>query len=155
MDDEIRDLLEKEIKSEIKGLSSLEQGSEEHSTAVESLSKLYKLKIEETKSKWDNDEKYNRRLMDKEQNCLDTKMKERQMDSDDDARERELELKRKQLHKDIWLTSISCGVQLIGTVIGIAAYNAWLNKGLKFEETGTITTPETKNLLSKMIPRKD
>lgn len=155
MDDEIRDLLEKEIKSEIKGLSSLEQGSEKHSTAVESLSKLYKLKIEETKSKWDNDEKYNRRLMDKEQNCLDTKMKERQMDSDDDARERELELKRKQLHKDIWLTSISCGVQLIGTVIGIAAYNAWLNKGLKFEETGTITTPETKNLLSKMIPRKD
>lgn len=155
MDDEIRDLLEKEIKSEIKGLSSLEQGSEGHSTAVESVSKLYKLKIEETKSKWDNDEKYNRRLMDKEQNCLDTKMKERQMDSDDDARERELELKRKQLHKDIWLTSISCGVQLLGTVIGIAAYNAWLNKGLKFEETGTITTPETKNLLSKMIPRKD
>lgn len=155
MDDEIRDLLEKEIKSEIEGLSSLEQGSEGHSTAVESVSKLYKLKIEETKSKWDNDEKYNRRLMDKEQNCLDTKMKERQMDSDDDARERELELKRKQLHKDIWLTSISCGVQLIGTVIGIAAYNAWLNKGLKFEETGTITTPETKNLLSKMIPRKN
>lgn len=155
MDDGIRDLLEKEIKSEIEGLSSLEQGSEKHSTAVESLSKLYKLKIEETKSKWDNDEKYNRRLMDKEQSCLDVKMKERQMDSDDDARKLELELKRKQLHKDIWLTSISCGVQLIGTVIGIAAYNAWLNKGLKFEETGTITTPETKNLLSKMIPRKD
>ena len=155
MDDEIRDLLEKEIKSEIKGLSSLEQGSEGHSTAVESVSKLYKLRIEETKSKWDNDEKYNRRLMDKEQSCLDVKMKERQMDSDDDARKLELEFKRKQLHKDIWLTSISCGVQLLGTVIGIAAYNAWLNKGLKFEETGTITTPETKNLLSKMIPRKD
>lgn len=155
MDDEIRDLLGKEIKSEIEGLASLEQGSEKHSTAVESLSKLYKLKIEETKSQWDNDEKYNRRLMDKEQSCLDTKMKERQMDSDDDARERELELKCKQLHKDIWLTSISCGVQLIGTVIGIAAYNAWLNRGLKFEETGTITTPETKNLLSKMIPKKD
>lgn len=155
MDDEIRDLLEKEIKSEIKGLSSLEQGSEGHSTAVESVSKLYKLKIEETKSKWDNDEKYNRRLMDKEQSCLDVKMKERQMDSDDDARKLELEFKRKQLHKDIWVISISCGVQLLGTVIGIAAYNAWLNKGLKFEETGTITTPETKNLLSKMIPRKD
>lgn len=155
MDDEIRDLLEKEIKSEIKGLSSLEQGSEGHSTAVESVSKLYKLKIEETKSKWDNDEKYNRRLMDKEQSYLDVKMKERQMDSDDDARKLELEFKRKQLHKDILVISISCGVQLLGTVIGIAAYNAWLNKGLKFEETGTITTPETKNLLSKMIPRKD
>ena len=155
MNDEIRDLLEEEIKSEIKGLASLEPGSDEHSTAVESVSKLYKLKIEETKSQWDNDEKYNRRLMDKEQSCLDTKMKERQMDSDDDARKQELEFKRKQLHKDIWVISISCGVQLLGSVISIAAYNTWLNRGLKFEETGTITTPETKNLLSKMIPRKD
>ena len=44
---EIRDLLGEEIKSGIRDLSSLPYGSEEKSTAIEDLVKLYKLRIEE------------------------------------------------------------------------------------------------------------
>lgn len=49
MGEENRSLLEEEIKAEIKRLGSLESGSQEHTTAVDSLTKLYKLKLEEDK----------------------------------------------------------------------------------------------------------
>ena len=47
MGEENRSLLEEEIRAEIKRLGSLESGSQEHTTAVDSLTKLYKLKLEE------------------------------------------------------------------------------------------------------------
>lgn len=50
MGEENRSLLEEEIKAEIKRLGSLESGSQEHTTAVDSLTKLYKLKLEEDKN---------------------------------------------------------------------------------------------------------
>ena len=50
MGEENRSLLEEEIRAEIKRLGSLESGSQEHTTAVDSLTKLYKLKLEEDKN---------------------------------------------------------------------------------------------------------
>ena len=52
MGEENRSLLEEEIKAEIKRLGSLESGSQEHTTAVDSLTKLYKLKLEEEFLMW-------------------------------------------------------------------------------------------------------
>lgn len=49
--DEIRDLLGEEIKEEIFNLSALEPGSKEKSTAIEDLTKLYRLRIEELSKK--------------------------------------------------------------------------------------------------------
>ena len=57
MDEEIRNLLGEEIKTEIRNLSTLEAGSKEKSTAIEDLAKLYRLRIEETKNEWDFNEK--------------------------------------------------------------------------------------------------
>jgi len=57
MDEEIKHLLENEIKTEIRKLSTLETGSEEKSTAIEDLAKLYRLRIEETRSERDFNEK--------------------------------------------------------------------------------------------------
>ena len=51
--EELKELLEEEIAEEIQELSSLATGSEEKSSAIEDLSKLYKLKIEETKMELD------------------------------------------------------------------------------------------------------
>ena len=55
--DEIRKLLEEEIKSGIRDLSTLPSGSEEKSSAIEDLVKLYKLRIEETRNEWDFSDK--------------------------------------------------------------------------------------------------
>lgn len=55
MGEENRSLLEEEIKAEIKRLGSLESGSQEHTTAVDSLTKLYKLKLEEDKNAYERE----------------------------------------------------------------------------------------------------
>jgi len=53
MNEEIRDLLGEEIKTEIRNLSTLEAGSKEKSKAIEDLAKLYRLRIEETRNDWE------------------------------------------------------------------------------------------------------
>ncbi len=55
--DESKKRLDEEISKELENLKTLEPGTEEHSAAVESLSTLYKLKIEEDKAKQDADNK--------------------------------------------------------------------------------------------------
>ena len=62
----IEELLNGEIAAQIEALSGLQSGTKEKSTAIDDLTKLYKLRIEENKSVWDADEKYNRRIMDGE-----------------------------------------------------------------------------------------
>lgn len=58
MGEENRSLLEEEIKAEIKRLGSLESGSQEHTTAVDGLTKLYKLKLEEDKNTYERKDRY-------------------------------------------------------------------------------------------------
>ena len=53
----IEELLSEEIAAQIEALSDLQSGSKEKSTAIDDLTKLYKLRIEENKSVWDADEK--------------------------------------------------------------------------------------------------
>ena len=65
MGEEIKNLLEEEIKNEIKNLASLEPGSEKHSTAVESLAKLYKVKLDEDKTSMEYLDKTQNRESDK------------------------------------------------------------------------------------------
>ena len=75
----VDELLSEEIAVQIKALSDLQSGSKEKSTAIDDLTKLYKLRIEENKSVWDADEKYNRRMMDEESVTKDNDFKERQI----------------------------------------------------------------------------
>lgn len=51
--DETKELLENEIAEQIRGLSVLENGSEEKARAVADVQKLYSLKVEEEKNKID------------------------------------------------------------------------------------------------------
>ena len=75
----IEELLNEEIAAQIEALSGLQSGTKEKSTAIDDLTKLYKLRIEENKSVWDADEKYNRRIMDGESVTKDSDFKERQI----------------------------------------------------------------------------
>lgn len=150
----VRNLLEEEIATEFEDLDSLETGSKEKTTAIENLVKLYRLKIDDDKNVWEFDEKYNQRIAENERHQLDGQLKEKQIDGDSELRERELEIKKEQMKeqsKDRWF---NLGIQVGTVLLGIIAYDRWFKRGLKFEETGSITAPMTKNLLSKMLPKK-
>lgn len=127
--DEIMELLGEEIKSEINRLSSFEPGSEEHSTAVESLAKLYKLRIEEVK------------------NAKEAKLKEQQID--DDA-----EIRGSQLVEETKNRYLRFGLDVAGLILPLLFYGSWMKKGFRFEETGTFTSATFRNLFSRFRPTK-
>lgn len=129
MDEEIRKLLEEEIKTEIRDLSTLEPGSKEKSTAIEDLAKLYKLRIEETKNELDFDEKYYDRENDKQ-------------------------LKKDQLEEQVKDRYFRLGVEAAGIILPLIFYAAWMKRGFKFEETGTYTSTTFRGLFNRFKPTK-
>jgi len=129
MDEEIRKLLEEEIKAEIRDLSTLEPGSKEKSTAIEDLAKLYKLRIEETKNEWDFSEKY-------------------------DAREGDIQLKKDQLEEQVKDRYFRLGVEAAGIILPLIFYAIWMKRGFKFEETGTYTSTTFRGLFNRFKPTK-
>jgi hypothetical protein len=100
MEDEIRELLNEEIKAGIQDLSNLQAGSEEKSKAIDGLATLYKLRIEEGKIDLDYNEKFYRRIMEEEKAKREDELKEKQLNSDKEFKVRELDLKDKQLYSD-------------------------------------------------------
>jgi hypothetical protein len=129
MDEEIKDLLGKEIKSGIRNLSSLPSGSEEKSSAIEDLVKLYKLRIEETKNEWDFNEKYN-------------------------AHESDKQFKKAQLEEQVKDRYFRLGVEAAGIILPLIFYGIWMRKGFKFEETGTFTSTTFRGLFNRFRPTK-
>ena len=132
----IEELLSEEIAAEIRALSGLNSGSKEKSTAIDDLTKLYKLKIEENKSIWDADEKYNRRVM------------------EDEANARDDEVKRTQIAEQVKDRYFRVGIAAAELMIPLMFYGIWMKKGFKFEETGTITSSTFKGLISRFRPTK-
>lgn len=125
MQNEIKTLIDDVIVTEIGNLSGFDSGSEEKSAAINDLKKLYELRIEEKK--------------------LEQAEMERREESD--SKKAQLEAQNKDRF-------INIGVQIGLTIMSLLAYDVWYRRGLKFEETGTITAPMTRNLLSKMLPGK-
>lgn len=129
MDEEIRKLLEEEIKAEIRDLSTLEPGSKEKSTAIEDLAKLYKLRIEETKNEWDFTEKY-------------------------ESRNSDIQFKKNQLEEQVKDRYFKFGVEVASIILPLIFYAAWMKRGFKFEETGTYTSTTFRSLFNRFKPTK-
>lgn len=136
MEENIRDLLSGEISREIQALSGLNAGSKEKSTAIDDLTKLYKLRIEESKNDWEYDEKYNRRVMEEE------------------AGTRDEEMKRTQLSEQIKDRYFRLGIAAAELMIPLMFYGIWMKKGFKFEETGTYTSTTFRGLFNRFRPTK-
>lgn len=127
--EEIRTMLEEKIKGEIKALSSLEFGSREHSNAVNNLSTLYKLKIEEERC-----------VQELEVNRLHN--------------EQERLFKREQFTEQIKDRYFKLGMEAAGLILPLLFYSLWMKKGFKFEETGTFTSTTFRGLFSRFNPTK-
>lgn len=128
---EIRDLLEEEIRSEFENLSKLSPGEKEHSDAVDSLVKLYKLAIEETGS----EREFRLKCEESTNQGLDVKLKAAQLD------------------EDVKTRYFRLGVEAAGIVLPLMFYGIWMKRGFKFEETGTFTSTTFRGLFSKFRPR--
>lgn len=133
---DIKELLSWEIAAQIQALSEMDSGSKEKSMAIDDLTKIYKLRIEENKSVWDADEKYNRRVMDDESNAKDCDFKER------------------QIAEQIKDRYFRIGIAAAELLIPLMCYGIWMNKGFKFEETGTFTSSTFKSLINRFRPTK-
>jgi len=129
MDEEIRKLLEEEIKTEIRNLSTLEPGSKEKSTAIEDLAKLYRLRIEETRNEWDFNEKY-------------------------ESRDSDMQFKKNQLEEQVKDRYFRLGVEVASIILPLIFYGIWMRKGFKFEETGTFTSTTFRGLFNRFRPTK-
>lgn len=132
----IKELLSEEIAEEIQALSTLVAGSKEKSTAIDDLTKLYKLRIEESKSEWEADEKYNRRVM------------------EDEANTRDDELKQTQIAEQVKDRYFRLGIAAAELMIPLMFYGIWMKKGFKFEETGTYTSTTFRGLFNRFRPTK-
>lgn len=129
MGEENRSLLEEEIKSQIKRLSSLDAGSQEHTTAVESLTKLYKLKLEEDKNAIEHLEKT-------------------------ESRENDEYFKAAQLDEAVKDRYFRLGIAAAELVLPLMFYGIWMRRGFKFEQDGTFTSQTFRGLFSRFRPTK-
>lgn len=129
MGEENRSLLEEEIKAEIKHLGSLESGSQEHTTAVDSLTKLYKLKLEEDKNTYERLDKIENREIDQES-------------------------KTAQMAESVKDRYFRFGMAAAELVLPLMFYGVWMRRGFKFEQDGTFTSQTFRGLFSRFRPTK-
>ena len=129
MGEENRSLLEEEIKAEIKLLGSLESGSQEHTTAVDSLTKLYKLKLEEDKNTYERLDKIENREIDQES-------------------------KTAQMAESVKDRYFRFGMAAAELVLPLMFYGVWMRRGFKFEQDGTFTSQTFRGLFSRFRPTK-
>lgn len=129
MGEENRSLLEEEIKAEIKRLGSLESGSQEHTTVVDSLTKLYKLKLEEDKNTYERLDKIENREIDQES-------------------------KTAQMAESVKDRYFRLGMAAAELVLPLMFYGVWMRRGFKFEQDGTFTSQTFRGLFSRFRPTK-
>lgn len=129
MGEENRSLLEEEIRAEIKRLGSLESGSQEHTTAVDSLTKLYKLKLEEDKNTYERLDKIENREIDQES-------------------------KTAQMAESVKDRYFRFGMAAAELVLPLMFYGVWMRRGFKFEQDGTFTSQTFRGLFSRFRPTK-
>ncbi|MBP5693404.1 MAG: hypothetical protein J6W86_06825 [Bacteroidales bacterium] len=134
MDEEIKVLLGEVILKDLNAILDLPAGSAEKSRAVDDLTKLYKLKYDESRLEFDSEKFY------------------AEMDSEDAARKANAEERKAEKKTETILAaagqSLKVG-ELILDLLGIIAYCGIANQGFAFEESGGFTSMTFKNHLGK------
>ena len=138
-----KDLLDEVIEKEIKNLNQLEPGSDNHSKAVGDVVKLYELSLNETKAEMNKE--IDDRKMDMDERALDLKIEQNDID---------IEMKKIQFGEDSKNKLINHAIDIGSTVLPLVCYGVWMNKGFKFEETGTFTSTTFRGLFNKFRPTK-
>ena len=144
MDEEIKVLLDKTIKSDILEIGKMDIGSEERKCAIEDLVKIYKLRIDETKNDKDICERREARIME-----MDERREARFMERDTKSRDKQEDLR--ELVKDRYFR-VGIAVAEIG--LPLLFYAKWMKRGFEFEENGAYTSTTFRGLFNRFKPTK-
>lgn len=134
MDEQIRKALADQILASLTNLGNLDPGSAEYERAVDSVSKLYHLGLDDIKCDVEYDEIiYQREAAEKKEESENVK-------SAKDETKNRIE------------TIVKYSLEGIGIILPIVFYNSWMRKGLEFEKDGTYTSVTFKNLFNRFKP---
>ena len=136
----IEDRYEVLIGELIEKIRELEPGTEQHTMACKALSEIYSVRIKYTDIEmgYDDHEAQRKHEMIMANNELATKQEQ-------------FDEQRREHMRDL---IINTALTLTGIVVPLAAYGVWMNRGFKFEETGTYTSSTFKNLFRVFKPNK-
>lgn len=132
MDYQIKNKIDKRIDCLIDDLDAYPIESKERSAIMDELTALHKLRVEELKMH----------------------AAERELDLKEVEMERDQVLKSAQVNNQKIDNMANGAVKLAEVLLNIIAYDIWNRRGLKFEMTGTVGSLWTRNLMSKMLPKK-
>lgn len=141
--DEINVLMDEEIKHQLRGLKDLKPGSADQTAAVKNLTALYESRINEEKVRTDAEDKRERREMERAQQKADA-----------DSKAIDFQLREDQVKDQKTDRLVRVGITLVEIGLPLVCYGHWFKKGLKFEETGSITSSMMRNLINKFKPKR-
>lgn len=136
MDKDYRDRLEDSIGRLQDKLETLDPTSDEYRKVNSELEKQYRLKIEEAK------------------NEADVKLRERHEENEEIMSEREYEETLKKNRNEKIFAAIKIGVEAGMFAVGMAFREAWGNKWLGLEVTGTASNGGLRDFFRNLVPGK-
>lgn len=128
MNEQIIEMIEKEIINTLSEIKDMEPGSEDRDDAMKYVSYLYK-------------------LLNAERKCLVDSRK-----VDNDSRKVDNDEDKSKFDKLISIGKL--GVEIFGVAGPLMLYNSWMKKGFEFEKTGMITSQTFRGLIGKFKPSR-
>lgn len=127
--EEIRELYDEAVASSLEHLDTLPKDSKEYADCVDSMTKMYRLRMEQAKADDEYEDAYKRRIEEIEKRQADNELRKQQM---------------AQQHKEFkmkLLADVATNVVKIGTFVVVGKWSAVLESG------GVIASGTAKNLI--------
>lgn len=150
----LEELLGNAIADKIEQMSQFEPGSKEEAILAKDIAVMYDqltksaeagFKIEEVNAKFEFEAKKFEEEM---------KLKREQFEFEKQKAEEEKAAAKKDRKLDWIFKGVTIGVSVAGIIVPLVCYNGWMNKGLKFEETGSLTSATFRGFWGKIKPTK-
>lgn len=150
----IAEVLDQEIQRQIEEISKMPPGSKDHTEAQETLTKLYKARVDHYKTELDYDEKCCRNEAEKAQNEERLALEKEKLDIERERLNHDKHELKVQTREGWINTAVHTLLDVAATVLPLVFYGVWLKEGLTFEETGSFTSSTFRNFIGKLKPTK-
>lgn len=147
MNEDIITMLDEQIKAELGDLAHLTVGSKEHTEAIEGLTKLYRLRIDDSKAAME----YNKEI---DNDNFRREQMEQEKTQHQEQAEREEQSRKEQLAEQKKDRYIRIGIAAAELVVPLVFFAKIYQMGYDLEKDGTFTVQTLKNLIRFIKPTK-